>query len=310
MTVSCPRATAIIVTYRSRETIRSALQVHREANEAGMVRVIVVDNASDDGTADIIADEFPWVELIRSKTNLGYGRGCNLGARDVETEYVLIMNPDATLAANELQTLVQFMDDTPQAGIAAPAIRESGSHLQAAGLMTTPGILWREALGRAQPHPEYRPIVPGAAAFRTEWVCGAIMLIRSALFRSLGGFDPRFFLYFEETDLCRRVTNAGSEIWAVGEAVGDHVGGASMEEADRAAQRSYIPEHYFRSRFYYLVKHFGWMRAISAEVAVRSSRQLRILGKRLVGRRPVAPARNVSESRPFLKFPAHPSDAT
>ena len=83
----------------------------------------------------------------------------------------------------------------------------------------------------------------------------------------LGGFDPRFFLYFEETDLCRRTENLGAELWAVGEALGHHIGGASAQQSDSRFVNGCIAEHFFRSRFYYLVKHHGWAAASAADIA-------------------------------------------
>jgi GT2 family glycosyltransferase len=90
------------------------------------------------------------------------------------------------------------------------------------------------------------PIVPGSAPMRTGWVCGAILMIRTALLRELGGFDPRFFLYWEEIDLCRRAEYAGYENWALGTALAHHVVGASLRAARAGAS---IARHHFQSRY-------------------------------------------------------------
>ena len=118
----------------------------REAVDGGLAQVVVVDNASTDDTAAFIAENYPWVTLIRSKENLGYGRGCNLGFEQATTPYVLICNPDAVVSASTMRTMLDFLEQAPQAGIVAPAIREGGASLQDAGLMTTPGSLLRSAL--------------------------------------------------------------------------------------------------------------------------------------------------------------------
>jgi len=225
----------------------------------------VVDNDSADGTADFVAGYYSWVILIRSPINIGYGRGCNLGFQEVRTPYVLFLNPDAVVTLTTLKILVDFITANRQVGIAAPAIIEGAIRLQAAGLMTTPASLIKSAFGCPQAMPQHRSITPGGPAFRTPWVCGAILLMRTDLFHKLGGFDPRFFLYFEETDLCRRATGAGAEIWAVGKAVARHVGGASAKATGQNLHSACIAEHYYRSRFYYLVKHFGALQAIGTE---------------------------------------------
>ncbi|ADH86457.1 glycosyltransferase family 2 protein [Desulfurivibrio alkaliphilus] len=299
------KVTAVIVTYNSRGHIHSALEALREAHEAGELACVVVDNVSSDGTADFIAAAHPWVELVRSERNLGFGRGCNLGFQRVRTPYVLIHNPDAVLDHQALRTLLEFMASCPAAGIVAPAIIEGESSLQEAGMMTTPGSLVRSALGIGNALPQKRPIVPGSTPFRTPWVCGAMMLIDADLFRRLQGFDPRFFLYFEETDLCRRATKVGSEIWAVGRAVAHHLGGACAKSTGQGLEATCIAEHFYRSRFYYLVKHFGWLPAVGTETLVRLLREIRHWRHRLTGRQPRP---ETAGKRPFLRFPAPPGD--
>jgi GT2 family glycosyltransferase len=92
------------------------------------------------------------------------------------------------------------------------------------------------------------------------------MLLRKKVIEEVGGFDPRFFLYFEETDLCNRAQQAGWELWTVGEAVCEHINAASAKATKARMMSGMISEHYFRSRFYYLIKHFGWPSAVAAEV--------------------------------------------
>jgi GT2 family glycosyltransferase/CelD/BcsL family acetyltransferase involved in cellulose biosynthesis len=269
MTAVTARVTAVIVTYQSRHTIGVALNALQAAHAAGLVNAVVVDNASTDGTADVVAEHYPWVALVRHDENIGYGRGCNRGFKQIDTPYVLFLNPDAVIDYDALQALVSFLDRTPKAGIVAPAIIEGHRDVhQAAGLMTTPGTVLRAALGGARPYPARRAIEPGGPPFATNWLCGAVMLVRSDLFRSLGGFDPGFFLYFEETDLCRRAARQGAELWAVGHAIARHVGGASAKATTEQLRSTCVAAHYHRSRCYYLVKHFGWFRAIGTEAIV------------------------------------------
>lgn len=252
-----PAVSIIIVTYHSRAVIGQALEAIGPSVDDGVAECIVVDNASPDGTADYIESEYPWVHLVRSPGNLGYGRGCNLGFEHADSPFVFVLNPDTAIEARALKILLEFADEHPRCGIAGPAIRESGAHLQAAGLMTTPMTTLRSAFGSKRVFRDRRVIEPGAEPFRTSWVCGAAMLIRSSLFRHLGGFDPRFFLYFEETDLCRRAHAAGFEIWAVGEALISHVGGASAEASRKSERGACIVEYFYPSRYYYLCKHYG-----------------------------------------------------
>src|SRR5512139_2440690 len=142
MTVDAPplslRTTAVIVTYRSRKTIAATLEGCRPAHDAGRLHVVVVDNASNDGTAAFVRGAFPWVEVVDAGGNLGFGRGCNLGFERVRTPYVLFLNPDATLGLESLTELESLLDAHPDVGIVGPGIRYEDGMLQRAGLLTTP----------------------------------------------------------------------------------------------------------------------------------------------------------------------------
>ena len=261
--------TAVIVSYNSRKYINNALESLREAHVAGFLKCVVVDNASGDGTADFVTDTHPWVSLVRSAQNVGFGRGCNLGFQHVDTPFVLIHNPDAVIGYKDLRNLVAFMESHAQAGIVAPSIMNEDGSLQYAGMQTTPVSLLRSALGCSNAISHQRIIKPGETPFQTPWVCGAMMLIRSEVYRHLEGFDPRFFLYFEETDLCHRALQKGFEIWAVGSTVAKHLGSACAKSTGQPLVSSCIAKHFYQSRFYYLIKHFGVLNAVLVEMTVR-----------------------------------------
>jgi N-acetylglucosaminyl-diphospho-decaprenol L-rhamnosyltransferase len=307
VTEPVPRVTFVIVTYLSLETIGAALDAIYPSWNKKIVRCIVVDNTSDDGTADFVTERFPWVNMIRSEENVGFGRGCNLGFQHVTTPYVFFLNPDATIDTPSIEAMIDFMDQHPSAAVVAPAIIESGDVYQAAGLMTTVGTLIRSSAGHCDPFSDARQIIPNEAPFQTTWVCGAAMLIRSELFRQIGGFDPRFFLYFEETDLCRRITEQRRGIWAVGTAVARHTSGHSAKATQQSLTSNCVSEHYYRSRFYYLIKHFGWTKAVAAEVISATLDRLRQV-KRWMTRLPSDGVQRRT-TRPFLKLPAQPRDS-
>ena len=264
--MSAAKVTAVVVTYNSSDVVAHALHSLRESFDAGVLaECVVVDNASRDATAERVRAQHAWCSLMQSSENLGFGRGCNLGIARAATEYVLLLNPDATLPRAGLERLVEFLERRPEAGAAAPAVCEPGGGLQPAGALLTPLGVLLDALG-IDAH-ERRPIRPGDAPFRSPWVCGAVVLLRRAMLEQLGGFDPRYFLYFEETDLWRRAQRAGWEIWAVGEAVGTHLKNASARTAGRELYYGCLAEHYFPSRFHYLAEHFGWSAAAAVELA-------------------------------------------
>jgi hypothetical protein len=257
--------TAIFVTYNSENEIGSALAAMRESHEAGDLECLVVDNASRDGTLSLIQRDHPWVSVVASPINLGYGRALNLGVQRVETPYVLFVNPDAILPRDAVGALLEFMEAHPKAGMVAPAIIKGPEMLQHAGGIPTPIGIVAQAAGLQADRRRYRVIVPGSEAFPADWLSGAILLVRRELFQELGGFDPRFFLYFEETDLCRRVVQRGYQLWAVGKAVAHHAQGTSARATGAKLHSGCISEHFFRSRFYYFAKHHGLLVAAVAE---------------------------------------------
>jgi GT2 family glycosyltransferase len=272
--------TAIIVAYNSVDTIDASLGSVRKAHETGLLECFVVDNASRDGTAEFVAGAHPWVTLIESGENLGYGRGCNLALRRVRTPYVLFMNADAMIEPEDVLTLVRFLETHPRAGMAAPALIETDGSLQGTRALPTPLSILAQAAGANGGRPAQRPIHPGSPPFEAQWLCGAVLLADRALLEELGGFDPRFFLYFEETDLCRRVRAHGRQLWAVGGAVAKHAAHDSAAKTQKEMYEGCIAEYYFPSRFYYLAKQYGWTVAAATEAG-----ELALLaGRALVGR--------------------------
>ncbi len=260
-----PAVSVVLVTYNSQRTIERSLESLRRAHDRGIARTIVVDNVSSDDTIAILDRNQSWATIVKSEDNLGFGRGCNLGARQAESPFLLFLNPDAVMEPDAIAALAGFLDSHERVGVVGPAIREADGALQHAGGIPSPGRIVRGALGM-RVAAGVREITPGAEPFQTSWVCGAALMVRRDLFDRLDGFDPRFFLYFEETDLCRRSVQAGSEIWAVGEAVAHHAAGESSRDLSNRHYAGCIAEHYFASRYYYLCKHHGLILGALAEV--------------------------------------------
>jgi GT2 family glycosyltransferase len=256
--------TAVVVTYRSARTVGRALAAARRCHDAGLLELVVVDNASSDATREILAREAGWARVRLESVNHGFGRGCNLGFAHVASPYTVFINPDAEVEPDALRTMLEFMERNPRAGIVGPATLCRDQELQPTGPYPTPWSTVREALPVLRRRSSAVAIVPGAPPRRTGWVCGAVLMIRSALMRELGGFDPRFFLYWEEIDLCRRAEQAGYENWALGTALARHVVGASSGEVPRFGTA--VAKHYYQSRYYYMAKHHGRLAAAASEL--------------------------------------------
>ena len=278
------RVTAVVVSYRSREVTAAAVASLAPARAQGLLDCVVVDNASGDGTVEHVRAHHPWVSVIANTKNTGFASACNQGIARARSPYVLLLNPDAVLQLPDLLSLLSFMDRNPRAGMTGPAIGSPNCGWHQAGGVPTPLRLLAQALLPGWRPSTRVPIVPGSDPFRTDWLCGAVLMMRTAMLEDVGGLDPRFFLYFEETDLCRRAVARGWELWAVGQSVAQHVGGLSARATGSPLVDGCIAEHYFRSRFRYLAKHYGLLVAGMTEFAELGIITLLSLARRAVGR--------------------------
>jgi GT2 family glycosyltransferase len=224
----------VVVSYNSRDMLRGCVEPLVGIDG---VNVTVVDNASQDGSLDVIAD-LP-VRVIPSPRNGGFAYGCNLGWRSGEARYVLLLNPDARLDEASLRELVRVMDEDERIAIAAPRILEADGSLdysqrrfprlrstysQALFLHRVfPHAPWSDETNRDTE--EYR------RQGSPDWVSGACMLLRRSLLDRLNGLDEGFFMYGEDKDLCRRARDLGLDIRFVPDAVCVHAGGQSAPRA-------------------------------------------------------------------------------
>lgn len=214
---------AVVVTHQSSAHIRSCL------DGLSGERVVVVDNASTDGTTDIVASEFPDVRLCTMDHNAGLSRALNWGAQLHEDEDVLVLNPDARMAPAGIRVLERYLDDHPQVGVVLPRlVYPDGSLQESVRTFPTPAVM---ASRRLLPSslPAVRRTVDAhlmatrcQAAGPVDWGLGAAMLIRRTALRELGGYDERYFLYCEDLDLAYRSWRLGWEVHVQPAAVATH----------------------------------------------------------------------------------------
>jgi GT2 family glycosyltransferase len=227
----------LIVTYNSRRLIGSLLKQLQGQLEPLGAEVVVVDNASHDGTADFLASEFPWVRLVRSEHNLGFAAGNNLGARHARGEMLLLLNPDALPEPGAVESGLALMNQTRNVGMAGGRLLDTDGSTQPSARMFP--TLFQEFVvlsGLAARFPRSKILGafdrtwadPGVASV-VDWVPGAFAFIRADTFASLNGFDERFFLYYEEVDLCRRLQAAGLQVHYWPQLRIQHIGGESAK---------------------------------------------------------------------------------
>jgi N-acetylglucosaminyl-diphospho-decaprenol L-rhamnosyltransferase len=298
------KLTGVIVTYKSSKTISAALASAKKCVDAGVLDLIVVDNASPDDTRDILGREATFAKVILGDANIGFGRGCNVGLQATTTPYVVFFNPDAQMEPDAVRTIVNFMDAHERCGICGPAILSGeghDAHIQAVGALPRVSDIVGDALGVHTTYKRCQQVRPGAPAFLTDWVSGSMLVGRTQLLQQLGGFDPRYFLYWEEADLCRRVLAANYEIWAVPQATVSHIGGVSAAEESSDRIKGCIAKFYYESRHYYMRKHFGVVPATLAELTEVVALPVYELLRKLTRRSHQPPLRRWSH--PILKLP-------
>jgi N-acetylglucosaminyl-diphospho-decaprenol L-rhamnosyltransferase len=188
--------------------------------------VIVVDNASSDGSALATREAFPWITLVDAGANLGFAVGANLGAERARGDVITFVNPDAQVVAGALPALAGALAEVPAAGIAGGGLVDPRGHWQpgAARFGALGHLVLDTTLGRLPSRLRTRPYV-------VDWVYGTFMAVRRDLFRRLDGFDRAYFLYGEDMDLCHRAAEIGARTIHVPAARAMH--GANLSASQR-----------------------------------------------------------------------------
>jgi len=242
---------AVLVNYNSDGELRRALEsIAREAGSEW--EGVVVDNASIDGSERVALD-FPAVRLLKNGENVGFGRGVNQAIAATTSDYVLVMNPDCQLSVGALTPLIALLDADATCAVAAPQILDPDGTPQGnargdpdmlTGLFGRTSALRRMLSGLSVAR---RNVVPATtrrqdgqdAAITVDWVSGACMLVRRSAVVAVGGFDERYFMYWEDADLCRRLRQHGSIVCYVPAVTAVHRVGQSSRTARAASIRAF-----------------------------------------------------------------------
>lgn len=254
----------------------------------GVMEVVVVDNASTDGSLDTLAGTDPAVQVVHSGGNLGYGAGANRGVAVVGSELVLVSNPDVVVHRGALAALAEALDADPTIAVAGPRILDETGHRYPSARRFPS---WVDAAG----HAALGMLAPGnrfSRRYRMEdldlektgevdWVSGACFLARVSVFEELRGFDERYFMYLEDVDLCYRARRLGYGVVYVPGASVTHVQGHSTS---RRPLRMLVEHHRSALRFA-AGRSTGWRRAALPAVALLLAVRLGIAAVRqLAGR--------------------------
>lgn len=257
-----PGLDVVVVNWNTGEQLRACLGSIAGADRRGfeLRRVVVVDNASDDGSAGRLEREGLPLALVPNERNRGFAAACNQGASGSEADYILFLNPDTRLSAGSLAHAVSYLDLPENRAVGLAGVRlvdESGNTAPSCSRFPTLAALLSKSLGlhrlSARLFPTYAlPLREHERDRDVDCVMGAFFLVRRTAFEALGGFDERFFVYFEETDFARRMRSRGWTCRYLAGASVYHRGGGASEQA--GAERLFYAA---ASRILYARKHFG-----------------------------------------------------
>jgi N-acetylglucosaminyl-diphospho-decaprenol L-rhamnosyltransferase len=252
----------VIVNWNTREHLRACLRSIYTYPPSEPFEVWVVDNASSDGSAVMVREQFPQVRLLCSEVNLGYGRASNLVLRQAEGEFALILNSDIEALPDALQILMDFMRQHPEAHAAGGQLLLPDGRIQPS--CSEQLTLWavfceQSLLAKAFPHTRlfggYNLTWWSYDRVReVEQVVGACLMLRRQPDGSFPLFDERYFMYAEDTELCHRIRRAGGRIYYVPNARFKHHLGASSEQD---AVRTEMVKAYNRSRTLFFREVYG-----------------------------------------------------
>ncbi len=244
----------VIVNYRSAAYTAACVgAVHQVARGDGVsVNVIVVNNSDPAAELEAQVGARGAADFVHNAANLGFGAACNIGAARGNAPLILFLNPDAVLKPGYFHTVAAFMNDpaNDKVGILGPAIeREDGVVSETSSALPSFVSLMTRTFGLSR---GFLPAAAHAHSGAVGQVMGAVLLIRRAVFQDLAGFDPRFFLYYEDVDLCARAAYKGVTTYYLSTARATHIGRVSSSQDTGMALALFL-----RSRFTYARLHFG-----------------------------------------------------
>lgn len=245
-----PKATIIILNYNTRDLTLACLAKFYSQIPSDW-RVIVVDNASSDGSADAIEKAYPAIDVIRSAKNLGFSGGNNLGIAQADTEALILLNSDVYVDANTLAGVVQNLLSNPIAAALSPKLLNEQREPQAFAYGNDPTIFyllkraWNAIIYRRSLH-DWDIKHPIAV----DWISGACLCVKKAVVDQVGMMDDRFFLYFEDNDWCLRMREHGWRVIYDPHYQVIHLGGSSEKKRRKANQI------YYNSLILFYKKHY------------------------------------------------------
>jgi GT2 family glycosyltransferase len=278
----------VIVSWNTRDLLDDCLASLPAATGDLETEILVVDNASADGSAQMVQEKYPQARLLAPGANLGFTGGNNLAFKDASGDAVLMLNPDTVCEAGSLKTLHDFLFATPGAGAVGPTLLDDLGHA-AITWGNFPAVKYHllELLGnhRTRQPAHLRELsfvrIPDAdqPTRRVDYVSGACMMIRRDALKQIGHLDERFFMYFEETDWCIRAKRAGLDIYHCVEARVKHLEGRAAKKAG-----AFTLAQFHKSYRLFVAKNYGPGRVMAFRAAIFLEYACKGVARRLLSR--------------------------
>jgi len=214
----------IIVNYNVKEFLQNLIYSIEKASSNLTKEIIIIDNASDDGSVDFIKEKFPQIKLIANQTNLGFGKANNIGLKQASGKYVLLINPDTLVAEDTFEKMIKFFEQNENVGLAGCKILNPDGTLQLACRRSFPGpwTSFTKVTGLSTLFPNSKifarynlTYLDENKSYEVDAISGSFMMMRKEVYEKVGGFDEQFFMYGEDLDLCCRIQKAGFKVFYV-----------------------------------------------------------------------------------------------
>ncbi len=283
----------LIVNWNVRDLLRDCLRSIEHGRGDLDIEVIVVDSASGDNSAAMVAAEFPWVTLLPQTDNVGFPRGNNIALARARGDALLLLNPDTVILGDALPTLVAYLAAHPDVGAVGPQLLNPDGSVQSSRRRfptLATGFLestWLQGLAPGVLRRYYALDLPDDATADVDWLTGACILVPRAVYERVGGLDEDYYMYSEELDWCRRIRAAGWRVVYLPAAQVVHHVGKSSEQAVTArhinfqrAKLRYFRKYHGRAAAavlrLFLLANYGWQLLLeAAKGALGSQPELR-----------------------------------
>lgn len=251
--------TVVILSYNTKDITARCLNrlqlsaVSCQTKFKNKINTIVLDNGSEDGSAQMIKENFPWVKLIALNKNSGFAKGNNIAMKKAKTPFILLLNSDVYLTEDSLYKAIAYFRVNLNCDVMGARLDYPDGRLQpSAGSLPNPFNIITWIFGLRGFHPKGRGYF--SKARRTGWVMGAFLMLKKKVYEKTLGFDENFFMHMEEIEWCKRIKEAGFKIWYVPQVEVVHLHGAST---NFDLSQSFINE--LKGIKYYLKKHYKYL---------------------------------------------------